>query len=103
MPANSVIGVSDFIISGCDYIIAGTDFIITGTDYRIDRHSDIFYAYVDKFSCSGDRLFLILCSFYLANPDGSEDLVDFNRKDRSYKVISRVADKGQGRYAYLLK
>ncbi len=42
-------------------------------------------------------------NFYLANPDGSEDLVDFNRKDRSYKVISRVADKGQGRYAYLLK
>ena len=39
-----------------------TDFIITGTDYRIDRHSDVFYAYVDKFSCSGDRLFLILCS-----------------------------------------
>ena len=42
-------------------------------------------------------------NFYLANPDGSEDLVDFNRKDRTYKVISRVADKGQGRYAYLLK
>ena len=62
MPANSVIGVSDFIISGCDYIIAGTDFIITGTDYRIDRHSDVFYAYVDKFSCSRDGLFLILCS-----------------------------------------
>ncbi|WP_302314582.1 hypothetical protein, partial [uncultured Parabacteroides sp.] len=58
----SVIGVSDFIISGCDYIIAGTDFIITGTDYRIDRHSDVFYAYVDKFSYSRDRLLLILCS-----------------------------------------
>ena len=41
-------------------------------------------------------------NFYLANPDGSEDLVDFNRKDRSYKIISRVADKGKGRYAYLL-
>lgn len=41
-------------------------------------------------------------NFYLANPDGSEDLVDFNRKDRSYKVIARVADKGKGRYAYLL-
>ena len=39
---------------------------------------------------------------YLANPDGSEDLVEFNRKERSYKVISRVAEKGQGRYAYLL-
>lgn len=41
-------------------------------------------------------------NFYLANPDGSEDLIDFNRKERSYRVISRVADKGQGRYAYLL-
>ena len=41
-------------------------------------------------------------NFYLANPDGSEDLVDFNRKDRSYKIISRVAEKGKGRYAYLL-
>ena len=41
-------------------------------------------------------------NLYLANPDGSEDLVEFNRKDRSYKVISRVAQTGQGRYAYLL-
>lgn len=41
-------------------------------------------------------------NIYLANPDGSEDLVEFNRKERSYKVLSRVADKGQGRYAYLL-
>lgn len=42
-------------------------------------------------------------NFYLANPDGSENLVEFNRKKRSYKIISRVADKGKGRYAYLLK
>ncbi len=41
-------------------------------------------------------------NIYLANPDGSEDLVEFNRKDRSYKVISRIAQTGQGRYAYLL-
>jgi len=41
-------------------------------------------------------------NFYLANPDGSEDLVEFNRKDRNYKIISRVAGKGQGRFAYLL-
>lgn len=41
-------------------------------------------------------------NIYLANPDGSEDLVEFNRKERSYKIISRVADKGRGRYAYLL-
>lgn len=41
-------------------------------------------------------------NIHLANPDGSEDLVEFNRKERSYKVIARVADKGQGRYAYLL-
>lgn len=42
-------------------------------------------------------------NIYLANPDGSEDLVEFNRKERSYKVISRIAQNGQGRYAYLLK
>lgn len=41
-------------------------------------------------------------NFYLANPDGSEDLVEFNRKERSYKIITRIAEKGQGRYAYLL-
>lgn len=40
---------------------------------------------------------------YLANPDGSEDLVEFNRKKRSYKVIARVAQAGEGRYAYLNK
>ena len=41
--------------------------------------------------------------FYLANPDGSEDLVEFDRRKRSYKVVSRTAEKGKGRYAYLLK
>lgn len=41
-------------------------------------------------------------NIHLANPDGSEDLVEFNRKERSYKILSRIADKGQGRYAYLL-
>lgn len=41
-------------------------------------------------------------NFYLANPDGSEDLVEFNREKRIYKIITRVADKGKGRYAYLL-
>ena len=40
---------------------------------------------------------------YLANPDGSEDLVEFNRKERRYKVIARVAQAGEGRYAYLNK
>ena len=42
MPANSVIGASNYIITTTDYIIAGTDFIITGTDYRFNRHSDVF-------------------------------------------------------------
>ena len=41
-------------------------------------------------------------NLYLANPDGSEDLVEFNRKKRSYIVISRVAQPGQGQFAYLL-
>lgn len=42
-------------------------------------------------------------NIYLANPDGSEDLVIFNRKERSYKIVSRVAQAGEGRYAYLNK
>jgi hypothetical protein len=41
-------------------------------------------------------------NFYLANPDGSEDRVAFNRQDRSYTVLARVAEIGQGRFAYLL-
>ena len=63
MSTNFVIGVSDYIISSCDYIIASTDFIITATDYRINRHSDVFYAYVDKFSSNICRLteFVYLC------------------------------------------
>lgn len=40
---------------------------------------------------------------YLANPDGSEDLVEFNRKERSYHILSRTAQVGEGRFAYLLK
>lgn len=35
MSTNFVIGVSDYIISGCDFIIADTD-------YKICRHSDVF-------------------------------------------------------------
>lgn len=41
--------------------------------------------------------------FYLAIPDGSEDLVELDRRKRSFKVVSRTAEKGKGRYAYLLK
>ena len=60
MPINFIIGVSDYKISSCDYIIAGTNYIITTTDYRINRHFDVFYAYVDKFSCSEETSYLIL-------------------------------------------
>lgn len=41
-------------------------------------------------------------NYYLANPDGSEDLVSYNVDTRSYHILSRVAQAGQGRYAYLL-
>lgn len=40
---------------------------------------------------------------YLANPDGSEDMVSLNRQTRTYSVIMRTAQPGQGRYAYLAK
>ncbi len=38
----------------------------------------------------------------LANPDGSEDFVVFHRNDRSYSVLSRAAEPGRGKFAYLL-
>jgi hypothetical protein len=38
----------------------------------------------------------------MANPDGSEDLIDYNDEKRSYQVISRTAAPGEGRFAYLL-
>ena len=41
-------------------------------------------------------------NYYLANPDGSEDLVHYNVDTRSYQILSRVAQAGHGRYAYLL-
>lgn len=41
-------------------------------------------------------------NYYLATPDGSEDLVSYDVNTRSYQIISRTADKGKGRYAYLL-
>lgn len=42
-------------------------------------------------------------NIFLANPDGSDDSVELNKKDRSYKVISRVAAPGKGRMAYLMQ
>lgn len=41
-------------------------------------------------------------NIYLANPDGSEDKVLFESKTRTYHVIARTAQAGQGKYAYLL-
>ena len=39
----------------------------------------------------------------ILNPDGSEDLVSYDTETRSYQVLSRVAQAGKGRYAYLIK
>lgn len=41
-------------------------------------------------------------NIFLANPDGSEDQVSLDTKTRTYHVITRTAQTGQGRYAYLL-
>ncbi len=38
----------------------------------------------------------------LANPDGSEDFVEFNGDNRKFTVISRAADPGRGKFAYLI-
>lgn len=40
---------------------------------------------------------------YLANPDGSEDLVKLDKATRTYSIISRTAEIGQGRFSYLLR
>lgn len=42
-------------------------------------------------------------NIFLANPDGSDDAVLLNRKDRSYTVLYRVAGPGKGKMAYLIK
>jgi hypothetical protein len=39
---------------------------------------------------------------HLANPDGSDDLVEFDTDTKQYTFISRSADAGKGRFAYLL-
>lgn len=41
-------------------------------------------------------------NIFLANPDGSEDKVSLDTKTRTYRIITRTAQAGQGRYAYLL-
>ena len=39
---------------------------------------------------------------HLANPDGSDDLAEFDPVTKKITVISRFAESGQGRFAYLL-
>jgi hypothetical protein len=39
---------------------------------------------------------------HLANPDGSDDLAKFDANTKKITVISRLAEPGQGRFAYLL-
>ena len=41
-------------------------------------------------------------NIYLANPDGSEDRVSLNRKTRTYRVLRRTAQPGEGRYSHLI-
>jgi len=41
-------------------------------------------------------------NIFLANPDGSEDHVRLDRKTRTYHVIRRIAQPGEGRYSYLI-
>ena len=39
---------------------------------------------------------------YLANPDGSEDLVSLDCETRTYQILERTAAPGRGRFAYLV-
>ncbi len=38
---------------------------------------------------------------FLANPDGSEDMVKLDLHSHTYNIIRRTAAPGQGRFAYL--
>ena len=40
-------------------------------------------------------------NIYLANPDGSEDRVSLDRRTRTYNILMRTAQPGQGKHAYL--
>lgn len=42
-------------------------------------------------------------NIFLANPDGSDDSVEFDEKDHSYKIIGRIAAPGQGKMSYLMR
>ncbi|WP_153391677.1 hypothetical protein [Chryseobacterium vaccae] len=46
--------------------------------------------------CTAER------EFISANPDGSEDLVDFNADSRKYSIIKRLLPAGKGRWAYII-
>lgn len=40
--------------------------------------------------------------FVRANPDGSEDLVEFNSEKREYIFLERLAQPGKGHWSYLI-
>ena len=40
-------------------------------------------------------------NIYLANPDGSEDRVSLDCRTRTYNILMRTAQPGQGKHAYL--
>lgn len=40
--------------------------------------------------------------FVRANPDGSEDLVNFDRIERKYSFVKNLVSTGKGRWAYLV-
>lgn len=42
-------------------------------------------------------------NMFLANPDGSDDSVEFDVEGRSYNVLSRVAAPGKGKMSYLIR
>lgn len=40
---------------------------------------------------------------FLANPDGSDDEVNFDMKTRKYTIVRQVASAGKGKMGYLLR
>lgn len=67
-------------------------------------HSEVENIYLDAWSKGVSvPYFDDKGNIFLANPDGSDDLVKLNPDDRSFKVIKQIALPKMGKMAYLVK
>ena len=75
----------------------------TACEANSDAHNEIEHIYLDSWLRGVSVPFFDNAgNTYLANPDGSEDYVQLDRKTRTYRILRRTAAPGHGRYAYLI-